>query len=141
MAANSRMASAVQILSVVAYLDRGITTAATIAGSLRTNPVVVRRLLKDMEHAGLVAIRPGKDGGVQLCCDPRTITLDRIWRAVEQDAGIFALRQDGNPKCPVNAAMKPLLAPIFQAADDAVETTLRQTTLAGLVATIPTRKA
>ncbi len=135
------MASAVQILSVVAYLNEGVTTAATIAGSLRTNPVVVRRLLKDMEHAGLVAIRPGKDGGVQLCCDPAAITLDRIWRAVEADTGIFALRQDGNPKCRVNAAMKPLLGPIFRAANDAVQTTLRQTTLADLVGAIPARKA
>ncbi len=54
------MASAVQILCVIAYLRPGGTNSEVIARSLKTNPVVVRRLLKDMEHAGLVEIRPAR---------------------------------------------------------------------------------
>jgi Rrf2 family protein len=133
MAANTRMASAVQILCVMAYLGKRGTNSEVIARSLDTNPVVVRRLLKCMEHAGLVEIRPGKDGGVQLTRDPGQITLDQIYRAVESETGVFALRQGGNPKCPVDSRMKHLLAPIFGATNDAVEKTLSQTTLASLV--------
>jgi Rrf2 family protein len=136
MAANSRMASAVQILCVMAYTGPGGTNSEIIAKSLLTNPVVVRRLLKDMEHAGLVEIRPGKDGGVQFKREPDTITLDEIYRAVEGDTDVFALRRGGNPKCPVNARMKDLLGPIFDAANNAVETTLYRTTLGSLVKTI-----
>jgi Rrf2 family protein len=136
MAANSRMASAVQILCVVAYKGQGGTNSEIIAGSLRTNPVVVRRLLKCMEHEGLVKIRPGKDGGVQLVREPNEITLDQIYKAVEGEMDVFALRSDGNPNCPVNSRMKDLLGPIFGAANDAVEKTLRQTTLGSLVGVI-----
>jgi DNA-binding IscR family transcriptional regulator len=136
MAANSRMASAVQILCVMAYLGPGSTTAAVIARSLRTNPVVVRRLLKSMEREGLVAIRPGKDGGVQLRRAPGQITLDQICRAVEGETGVFALRPTPNPGCPVARRMSDLLGPIFGAANDAVEGTLRQTTLDSLVGAI-----
>ena len=136
MAANSRMASAVQILCVLAYKGTGGTTAEVIARSLRTNPVVVRRLLKTMEHAGLVAIRPGKDGGVQLARDPATVTLDEVYRAVETGAGVFALRREANPACPVARTMIHLLPPIFAAANDAVEGTLRGTTIAGLASAI-----
>ena len=135
MAANSRMASAVQILSVVAYKGGG-TNSEIIATSLRTNPVVVRRLLKSMAHAGLVKIRPGKDGGVQLGRDPDTITLDQIYKAVESGNGVFALRPGGNPNCLVNRGMPGLLAPIFGTANEAVEETLRQTTLGSLVKAI-----
>jgi Rrf2 family protein len=136
MAANSRMASAVQILCVIAYKGPDSTNSEVIARSLRTNPVVVRRLLKNMQHAGLVGIRPGKDGGVHLVRPPDDITLDEVHRAVETETAVFALRRDGNPSCEVNARMKDLLTPIFEATDTAVETTLRQTTLGSLVATI-----
>jgi Rrf2 family protein len=136
MAANSRMASAVQILCVMAYTGPGSTNSEVIARSLLTNPVVVRRLLKDMEHAGLVEIRPGKDGGVQFKRQPDEITLDEIYKAVEGDTNVFALRQGGNPRCPVNARMKDLLSPIFAATDDAVETTLKRTTLGSLTRAI-----
>jgi Rrf2 family protein len=134
MAANSRMASAVQILCVIAYKGEGGTNSEVIANkSLGTNPVVVRRLLKSMEREGLVDIRPGKDGGVRLARDPAAITLDQIHRAVEGDADVFALRAGGNPLCPVERRMTDLLSPVFAAARTAVESTLRQTSLASLV--------
>jgi Rrf2 family protein len=136
MAANSRMASAVQILCVIAYKGEGGTNAEVIAKSLRTNPVVIRRLLKSMQRAGLVEIRPGKDGGVQLRHDPDEITLNQIYQAVENDADVFALRQGGNPNCPVNARMKDLLSPIFAATNTAVAATLQPITLGSLARTI-----
>jgi len=92
MAANTRMATAIQILCVIAYKGPAGTTSEVVAGSLRTNPVVVRRLLKSMQVGGLVEIRPGKDGGVQLARPPEQITLDQIHDAVETAAGVFALR-------------------------------------------------
>ena len=133
MAANTRMATAVQILCVIAYRGDGPCTSEIIARSLHTNPVVVRRLMKSMEQAGLVGIRPGKDGGVHLLRAPADITLDEIYRAVETETDVFALRPTGNPKCPVDRKMPGLLGPIFTATNNAVSQTLRQTTLASLV--------
>jgi DNA-binding IscR family transcriptional regulator len=133
MAANTRMATAIQILCVIAYKGPAGTTSEVVAGSLRTNPVVVRRLLKSMQVGGLVEIRPGKDGGVQLARPPEQITLDQIHDAVETAAGVFALRPRGNPKCPVDSRMKSLLTPILHATDTAVTDTLRPITLASLV--------
>ena len=46
MTANSRMASAVHIMSFVAYAGDEGTTSEAIAKSLQTNPVVVRKILK-----------------------------------------------------------------------------------------------
>ena len=136
MAANTRMATAVQILCVIAYTGPERSNSEIVANSLRTNPVVVRRLLKCLEQEGLVEIHPGKDGGVQLARDPNQITLDQIYKAVETDTGVFALRPNGSPGCPVNKRMKGLLTPIFVAADTAVETTLKRTTLGSLIETI-----
>lgn len=132
MAANTRTATAVQILCVLSYRNNA-TTSEDIAQSLGTNPVVVRRLLKDMERAGLVALRQGKDGGVHLVVSPDTITLHRVFQAVEPDNTIFALRQGGNPRCPVNKSMQRLLTPVFDQIGTAVSATLGQTTIADLM--------
>jgi DNA-binding IscR family transcriptional regulator len=136
MAANTRMATAIQILCVIAYTGPDGTNSEIVSRSLRTNPVVVRRLLKCMQQYGLVEIRPGKDGGVKLGRDPSQITLDQIYKAVETETGVFALRPRGNLNCPVDSRMKDLLTPIFGATDIAVEKTLKQTTLGSLVETI-----
>lgn len=137
MAANTRMATAIQILCVIAYRGEQGANSEIISRSLRTNPVVVRRLLKSMEQQGLVDIRPGKDGGVSLRRAPEKITLDEIYKAVEADTGIFMLRPRGNPNCPVERRMKDLLSPVFDATDNAVVKTLRQTTLGSLARAIP----
>ena len=136
MAANTRMATAIQILCVIAYKGPATTTAEVISRSLKTNPVVVRRLLKCMEREGLVAIRPGKDGGVQLGRKPGQITLDQVFRAVEEETEVFALRPTENANCVVGSRMTELLTPIFDATNEAVERVLRRATLASLTKAI-----
>ena len=132
MAANTRVATAVQILCVMAYSD-GTTTSDFIAHSLQTNPVVVRRLLKSLEVVGYVSLRPGKDGGVHLDVPPDQITLSQVFQAVEGDGTILALRPGGNPDCPVNSSMGRLLTPVFRDVSEAVSTTLGKITIADLV--------
>jgi Rrf2 family protein len=140
MAANSRLASAAQILCVMAYLKED-TTSQVIANSLRTNPVVVRRLLKSLEQAGLVVLRPGKDGGVSFARSPDEITLEQVHAAVEAGGDVFALRGGGNPHCPVNKTMPRLLKPVFASASQAVTAVLGQTTISSLARSVPSRSA
>ncbi len=130
MAANSRLASATQILCVMAYLGDG-TTSGMIANSLQTNPVVVRRLLKLLERAGLVELRAGRDGGASLARPADEITLELVHSAVEAEE-VFALRGGGNRRCPVNKAMPRMLAPVFASASQAVTDVLACTTIGSL---------
>ncbi len=135
MAANSKLASAAQILCVMTYLgDR--TTSLAIAKSLQTNPVVVRRMLKLLERAGLVALQPGRDGGVGFAVPPDTITLEQVHSAVEAGGEVFALRGGGSPKCPVNQAMPQVLGPLFASAGQAVKDVLGRTTIGDLARTV-----
>ena len=133
MAANSVLAGAIQVLCFISYAGKAGTNAAQAARSMRTNPVVIRRLLKQLEVGGLVTIRQGRNGGVTLNRSPADITLKDIHDAVEDGHGLFVLRERGNPRCPVNRAMKTLLTPVFSAADMAVADTLAKTRLAALL--------
>ena len=114
----------------------GDLSLSELSDKIRAQNSTVTGIIDRMEREGLVEIRPGKDGGVQLGREPDQITLDQIYKAVEEDPNVFALRPRGNPRCPVDTKMKSLLTPIFGAADVAVETTLRQTRLADLVEAI-----
>lgn len=135
MAANSVFASAVQILCVLARRPQGEATAEDVSRSLPTNPVVVRRILKQLAGAGLVEIRRGRHGGVALSRDAEAISLREIRSAVDE-GGIFALRERGNPRCPVSRAMPAALGAIFAEAENAVDRSLGVRTLASIVAQI-----
>src|SRR5260370_40870218 len=92
MTANSRMASAVHIMSFVAYAGDEGTTWEAIAKSLKTNPVVVRKILKLLEREGLGALRQARHGGVGLRHPPSRITLRQIYKAVESEHRALARR-------------------------------------------------
>jgi len=101
--------------------------------SLQTNPVVVRKILKLLEREGLVALCQGRHGGVGLRRPASRITLGQIYKAVESETGVFAMRSQVHEGCAVACAMKRRLGPIFNAANDAVEQALSKTSLAELV--------
>ncbi len=133
MTTSSRMASAVHIMTFVAYAGDEGTTSEEIAKSLQTNPVVVRKLLKLLEQEGLVALRQGRRGGVSLLHPASRITLDQIYKAVETEHGVFAMRSQVYEGCVVACTMKRTLGPIFASANDAVEKALSRTRLSDLV--------
>jgi len=133
MAVNSRLASAIHIMSFIAHAGDDGNTSEAIAKSLKTNPVVVRKILKLLEREGLVALRQGRHGGVNLRHPASRITLGQIYKAVESESGIFAMRSQVHERCVVASAMKRRLGPIFNAANDAVEQAFSKTSLAELV--------
>jgi Rrf2 family protein len=120
-------------MSFIAHAGDVGTTSETIAKSLQTNPVVVRKILKLLERAGLVALRQGRHGGVTLQRPASRITLGHIYKAVESESGVFAMRSRVHEGCVVACAMKRRLGPIFSAANDALEQALSKTSLAELV--------
>jgi len=127
MTANSRMASAVHIMSFDAY-DFG--------GNRKKPPDQPGRGAEDaqlLEREGLVALRQGRHGGVGLRRPASRITLGQIYKAVESETGVFAMRNQVHEGCAVACAMKRRLGPIFNAANDAVEQALSKTSLAELV--------
>src|SRR5258707_4637306 len=133
MATNSRLASALHIMSFVAYAGDEGTTSEAIAKSLKTNPVVVRKILRLLDREGLVALRQGRHGGVGLRLQASGMTLGQIYKAVESESGVFAMRGQVHERCAVACAMKRRLGPIFNSANRAVEPALSKTRLAELI--------
>jgi Rrf2 family protein len=139
MTRSSRFATATHILTLLASAGDEPLTSDFIAGSVNTNPVVIRRLLGVLVKAGLVRSTPGGAGGSRLARDPRKITLRDVYAAVES-AGLFgAHSQQPNPKCPVGRNIVELLARRVTAAEAAAAASLRKTTVADLVGEVNKR--
>ena len=138
---SSRVTVAVHVLTLLAHGtgDGTAMTSAYVAGSVGTNPVVVRRLLGLLREARLVRSQGGPGGGWQLVVPAGRITLGDVYRAVEPDA-LFPLHaSDPNPRCPVGRHIQATLGGPYQAARAAVERSLERTSIDDLLREVRAR--
>ncbi|MFE9725842.1 Rrf2 family transcriptional regulator [Streptomyces sp. NPDC005794] len=137
MSANSRMSLAVHILTWLAYDRRGtdneVATSQRIAGSVDTNPVVIRRCLGQLKDAGLVTVIRGRGGGWSLARAAADITLLDVYRSLPDEPvfGMHASTPDAG--CDVGAGIQSALADVYQEATDALCRSLRETTVADML--------
>ena len=147
MASSCRFAFAVHVLAVLALKrEGGGVCSDALAGSVNTNPVVIRRLLSRLRHAGLVTTQKGSCGGATLCAAPEEIPLDVIYRAIEPAASFSQHPHQPNQRCPVGAGIERVLDEVFASAQSALESALARRTLAVVIAAMsadapPPRKA
>ena len=137
---NSRVAVAVHILTLIEE-GRGVpVTSEHIAGSVNTNPSLVRRLLGMLAKAGLTTAQLGTGGGALLARPASAITLLDVHRAVD-DGAIFALhRERPNPACPIGRNIQGVLEHRIDAATRALEAELARTTIADILADVRRRE-
>lgn len=114
------------------------TTSSYLASSINTNPVVVRRILSELQKAGLIETEAGRNGGCLLAKRPSQITLYDVYAAVDEGS-LFAYNpNDPNKTCSLSCKMKSVLMPVFQAANTALADKLRKIKLSDLVEEVDT---
>jgi Rrf2 family protein len=141
MAASCRFAFAVHILAVLAHKRTGGVTSDMLAGSVNTNPVVIRRLLSILRRAGFVITQKGAGAGSRLSRPPAEIALDTVYRAVEQAPSFSFHPQKPNQRCPVGHEIERVLTGVFNSAQTALEHALARHTLADVMATMEEKPA
>ncbi len=131
---SSRFTVAVHILSLLSIDQNSPCTSEWIAGSVNTNPVIIRRVTGQLKKAGIVNVRPGT-GGAYLLKGLDEITLLDVYRAVEvvKEGGLFHFHEAPNPACPVGANIQTVLNLILRRAQSAMEQILGEVTMKELV--------
>jgi Rrf2 family protein len=133
MTISSRFAVAVHILTLLETSGGAPVTSEWIAGSVNTNPAVVRRILCMLARAGLTSSRLGVGGGSFLARPASEITLREVFRAVDEGE-LFAMhRERPNPKCPVGRNIQAVLERTAGAAQRALEDELSRTTVSDVL--------
>lgn len=138
---STRFAVAIHILSLLEFNKMGVNTSELIAGSVNTNPVVIRRITGMLNKAGLVEVKAGV-AGAKLLRSIDDITLLDVYCAVhvvEEDA-LFSVHEKPNLKCPVGRNIQDSLVTVFSRAQRAMEEELRQVKLSEIVYNISVRE-
>ncbi len=130
---SSRFSIAVHILSLIAIIPTECT-GDFIAGSVNTNPVIIRKIIGMLKKAGLVEVRAGV-GGASLCKDTDQITLLDVYRAVEviENGELFNFHNHPNPKCTVGRNIESVLRAEMRDAQSAMEQRLSNVSLQQLI--------
>ena len=127
---------AVHVLSFLAYKEGDRVTSQCLAGSVNTNPVIIRRLLLDLQRARLVETSKGVGAGSRLSRSPRRINLAEVYRAVESCEPFAPSSRRPNSDCPVGHIMRQTLEKIFVSAQSALEKDLEKTSLADVISAV-----
>ena len=117
---------AVHVLAVLAYKEGDRVTSALLAGSVNTNPVIIRRLLLALQRAKLVETCKGAGSGSRLSRSPRRINLAEVYRAVENAEPFASPSRKPNAACPVGKCIRETLDRVFASAQSALERDLEK---------------
>ena len=141
MSISSRFSVGIHILALIEINKSGISTSEFLAGSVNTNPAVIRKIMGMLKNAGLVKVRPGV-AGAQLAKGLSDITLFDVYKAVNvvQEKELFNVHDNPNPECPVGRNIQNTIEPLFTAAQLAMEKVLRSLTLEDVVKDIATKE-
>ncbi|MHB8521947.1 MAG: Rrf2 family transcriptional regulator [Limisphaerales bacterium] len=133
MRTSCRFAMAVHVLAVLAYQEGDRVTSACLAGSVNTNPVIVRRLLLALQRAKLVETCKGAGAGTRLSRSPRRINLAQVYRAVEAVEPFATPSRKPNAACPVGHYIRDTMQKVFASAQNALERDLAKTSLRDVI--------
>lgn len=138
---STRFTVALHVLTLLASSSDEVLTSELIAGSVNTNPVVVRRLLGLLRTAGFVSSQPGNGGGWKLCRDANDITLADVRHAVREGSPFSMHSQPPNPACPVGRNIQGALSALYAQAEQALDDELGHTTIGGLLQAVQARQS
>lgn len=138
---STRFSVAVHILAALQFPpNKNHNTSETLAHSVNTNPVSIRRIMGQLKKAGLVSTHPGV-AGASLALPPEKITLLDIFNAVDvvEEDTLFSIHQNPNVRCIVGANIQDVLGYILHKAQSAMERELKNVTLADVLNRIGSR--
>ena len=131
---TSRFTVALHIFTCVeVFKDEYKVTSDFLAGSINTNPVIIRKILTQLKNAGLIEVARGT-GGITVTKPLSEITFYDVYEAIEpvENGDLFHFHESPNPACPVGRNIHKLLDQKLQAIQGAMEDEMKRYTVEDL---------
>jgi len=133
MRSDSRLSGVLHVLLHMAE-HRGPVTSEVLAKAMKTNPVVIRRIMAGLRDKGYIRSENGHGGGWTVACDLSKVTLLDIYAALGSPSVLAISNRTETPGCLVEQAVNAALDQAFQDAEALLLSRLGQVTLAKLSA-------
>ena len=121
---STKFTIAVHLLTAVAYFSESQkVTSDFLAGSIGSNPVIIRNIMGQLKEAGLIDIKRGPGG----------VTLEKkLTEAVETNSEevLFRFHENPNPLCPIGRTIHKSLDGALEEIQKNFEVELSKWTLA-----------
>lgn len=131
---SSRFTVALHIFTCVeVFKDEYKVTSDFLAGSINTNPVIIRKILTQLKNAGLIEVARGT-GGITVTKPLTEITFYDVYEAIDpvENGDLFRFHENPNPECPVGRNIHTLLDQKLQAIQGAMEDEMKRYTIEDL---------
>lgn len=128
---STKLSVAVHILSLLDIEADNHLTSTQIAGSVNTNPVVIRRIMGQLKKANLIESYVGKKSN-KLSKLPSEITLLDVYLAVHEDELPFGIHQNTEINCVVGSQIQDVLETTYQKIQSEMMDALKKVTLADI---------
>lgn len=118
---SARFTTAIHVLLCTAHFSNLRRVTSDFLGeSVGSNPVIIRRLLGQLQRAGLVVVRGGP-GGTRVAKPLTDITLLDVFNAVQAtEDSMFRFHDNPDYKCPIGKNIHKLLDKRLEAVRDAL---------------------
>lgn len=117
---NTRFATAIHIMTLLAKDPQEWLTSDWLAGSININPVIIRKEIGVLKEAGLIFSRQGKIGGSKIAKKADEISISEIYSAVKNSDVLGKKNLNPNPACPVGKEINNKLNNLFTETDQLV---------------------
>jgi DNA-binding IscR family transcriptional regulator len=121
--------------------NEGPVTSEVMAKAMKTNPVVIRRVMAGLREAGYVQSEKGHGGGWSLACDLSKVTLRDIYDALGHPSLLAIGNRTEAPGCLVEEVVNAALSKSFDDAEALLLARFGEVTLAMLAASVRRRAA
>lgn len=140
MSRDSRLSGVLHVLLHLAEQEAPVTSEA-LARIMRTNAVVIRRVMAGLRDRGYVRSEKGHGGGWTLSCDLRAVTLRDIYTAIGAPP-LFAIgHRNETSGCAVEQTVNAALGDTLHEAETLLLDSFGKATLASLSADFHRRLA
>lgn len=128
---SSRFTIALHIFTCVETFKNDYKiTSDFLAGSINTNPVIIRKILTQLKNAGLITVARGT-GGISPTRPLKEISFYDVYQAIEpvENGDLFNFHNSPNPQCPVGKNIHALLDDKLKVIQLAMENEMKKYTL------------
>ena len=131
---SSRFTIALHIFTCVETFKNDYKiTSDFLAGSINTNPVIIRKILTQLKNAGLITVARGT-GGISPTRPLKEISFYDVYQAIEpvENGDLFNFHSSPNPQCPVGKNIHALLDDKLKTIQLTMENEMKKYTLDNL---------
>ncbi|QKT05188.1 Rrf2 family transcriptional regulator [Mycoplasma sp. OR1901] len=128
---SSRFTVALHIFACIdTYQDDYKITSDFLAGSINTNPVIIRKILSQLKNAKLITVARGT-GGIEVTRPFNQITFYDVYQAIEplKNGDLFNFHENPNPQCIVGGNIHTVLDNKLKSIQEAMEKQMKSFTI------------